>query len=202
MTKTILPAVSIAGYAQRAGWRGADLVTSVAVSLAESGGWVEAVNPAQGVYPPGSTAPGTRDFGLWQINAKGENHPELFDPQKNANAGFALYEKRGFQPWVVYNNGAYVKFVSAAANGVAHLSWPVVHLSMLQPGYRNGDVKIVQSKLIAKGLMATGLNTGYYGPITRGAYAEWQRSLGYKGDAADGIPGPASLLKLELVPEP
>lgn len=202
MSKTIIPPVSIAGYAQRAGWRGENLITSVAISMAESGGWVEAVNPAVGVYPPSSTAPGTRDFGLWQINAKGLSHPELFDPDKNAAAAYALYSRRGFQPWVVFNNGVYTKFVAAAAQGVAHLDWPVVHLSLLLPGYRNGDVKIVQAKLIGKGLMAAGLATGFYGPITRAAYSEWQKSLGYRGDAADGIPGPTSLLKLELQPEP
>jgi peptidoglycan hydrolase-like protein with peptidoglycan-binding domain len=199
-SKTYLPPVSIAGYAQRAGFKGTDLVTATAVSMAESGGWLEAVNPLVGTYPKGSPAPGTRDFGLWQINAKGENHPELFDPDTNARAAFALYSKRGFQPWVVYNNGAYIKFVPAAAAGVEHLSWPVVHLSMLAYGYRNGDVKVVQQKLIGKKLMAKGLDTGYYGPITKQAYSEWQKSLGYSGKAADGIPGPTSLLKLELVP--
>ncbi|MFE7244406.1 hypothetical protein [Streptomyces sp. NPDC057580] len=37
---------------------------------------------------------------------------------------------------------------------------------------------------------------GSYGTLTLAAYAQWQRHLGYKGKAADGVPGIRSLTAL------
>jgi peptidoglycan hydrolase-like protein with peptidoglycan-binding domain len=37
---------------------------------------------------------------------------------------------------------------------------------------------------------------GHFGDQSRTAYAAWQRSLGYSGAGANGIPGPTSLTKL------
>jgi Lysozyme like domain len=109
-----LSAAQIAVYAMQAGFTGDDLVTAVAIALAESGG-----DPnAQGDFMAGQYT----SYGLWQIHWT--VHPEfqptqLFDPQYNANAAFLLYERRhGFGDWSTFNSGAYTAHLSAATEGV------------------------------------------------------------------------------------
>jgi hypothetical protein len=103
----------IAGYAQNAGWSGADLVTATAIALAESSG-----NPAA----PGdidNPVQGAQSYGLWQINSYyhpecGPNFSALYDPQTNANCAFGIYQRAGnsFAPWTgTYTNGVYLKYV-------------------------------------------------------------------------------------------
>lgn len=113
---TLSPA-EIQAVAANAGFSGADLATAVAIALAES-------------QPPGNPnsynqelragAPqGKGSYGLWQIFLF--KHPEfagwnLYDPQTNANAAFALYQQAGgFSPWATYNSGAYRGFLPMAA---------------------------------------------------------------------------------------
>lgn len=57
-------------------------------------------------------------------------------------------------------------------------------------------VLLVEQALQAKGLLASSLVDGHYGSSTVDAYAAWQRSLGYTGIDANGVPGPTSLTKL------
>lgn len=57
------------------------------------------------------------------------------------------------------------------------------------------SVKVVQAALHAEGLYP-GAVDGKAGPVTKAAYAKWQRRLGYTGTGADGVPGPTSLAKL------
>jgi hypothetical protein len=57
-------------------------------------------------------------------------------------------------------------------------------------------VKVVEAALVAEGLLARSLADGHFGTATRDAYANWQRRCGWTGQAADGIPGIASLTKL------
>lgn len=110
---------SIAQYAASAGFTGADLVTAVAIALAESAG-----NPnAQGDY--GDPVAGQYNaFGLWQINT-GENPQfagqNLADPAVNASAAYALYAEAGnsFSPWSTFNSGKYQQFVSEAESAVS-----------------------------------------------------------------------------------
>lgn len=108
----------IVTVASKAGFTGSDLVTAVAVALAESGG-----NPmAHGDTTLGS---GTGSFGLWQIYS--DAHPEwgpdftvLYDPQTNANAAFQIYRDAGFSfsPWSTYKSGKYAQFRQDAINGI------------------------------------------------------------------------------------
>lgn len=104
---TILTPSQIYGYAYRAGFRGADLLTAVAVAIKESGGNTQAYNPESAA----GTRPGSGSRGLWQIY--GTAHPEynntlVFDPQANANAAYKVYREAGgrFTPWSTYNNGS------------------------------------------------------------------------------------------------
>ena len=106
---------NIATYAAQAGFTGTDLVISVAVALAESGGNARAYNPEK----QAGTATGKGSYGLWQIYL--EAHPEfanqdLYDPQTNADAAFSVYSKAGnsFSPWSTYNNGTYQSHLDVA----------------------------------------------------------------------------------------
>lgn len=57
------------------------------------------------------------------------------------------------------------------------------------------QVRTVQAALGRESLLSGEID-GQFGPVTSTAYAEWQRRCGFAGDAADGIPGEASLKKL------
>ena len=71
-----------------------------------------------------------------------------------------------------------------------------VRLSKVQPGMRNRYVKRVQRRLNRR-LGGRDLPvTGYFGPMTRKKYADWQRKLGYEGKDANGVPGRTSLQKM------
>ena len=65
----------------------------------------------------------------------------------------------------------------------------------LTPG-ASASVIEVERALSAKGLLSSGAVDGHYGTSTVSAYAAWQRSLGYTGIDANGIPGPSSLTSL------
>lgn len=111
-----LSASQIAQYASCAGFTGDDLVTAIAVALAESSG-----NPyAQGDY--GDPIAGQYNaFGLWQINI-GENPSmagdDLTDPQINANDAYKLFRQGGWRLWSTYNSGAYTANVNVAQGAV------------------------------------------------------------------------------------
>ena len=111
-----LSAAQIAQYASNAGFEGDDLVTAVAIALAESSG------------NPGAVGDNGTSIGLWQIHYT--VHPEfdsnqLTDPQYNANSAYSLYSRRGnsFNDWSTYTvevNGVfpYTKYLDMAQAGV------------------------------------------------------------------------------------
>jgi hypothetical protein len=57
-------------------------------------------------------------------------------------------------------------------------------------------VRTVEAALVNAGLLTKRYSDGHYGTTTITAYAKWQRRCGYTGNAADGIPGRASLERL------
>jgi len=57
-------------------------------------------------------------------------------------------------------------------------------------------VLAVEQALRAKGLLAAAQTDGHFGTATLDAYAAWQRSLGYEGLDANGVPGRTSLTQL------
>lgn len=107
--------LKIADYARNAGFSGTDLVTAVAIAYAESSGNPDAVGDS-----------GT-SYGLWQIHYT--VHPEtytndpteLFDPQKNANAAFSIFQAAGnsFRPWSTFTNGMYQSHLQQANQEVS-----------------------------------------------------------------------------------
>lgn len=58
------------------------------------------------------------------------------------------------------------------------------------------EVIVVERALAADGFLDPSLVDGHFGTSTVDAYAEFQRSLGYAGDDANGVPGLTSLTKL------
>lgn len=70
-----------------------------------------------------------------------------------------------------------------------------VSLAKLKPGKRNNDVLQVKRALKKRGHGDLALNNRF-GAGLRHEYREWQRSLGYEGKDADGLPGKTSLQKL------
>lgn len=77
----------------------------------------------------------------------------------------------------------------AAAPAAGVVSLPAVIRAAKTGGNGGESVKTLQRALAVPA-------DGVFGPKTRAAYASWQRSLGYKGTDADGIPGATSLAKL------
>lgn len=63
------------------------------------------------------------------------------------------------------------------------------------PGRSDDDVKRVQDGLAKLGLI-TFKERGEYGPQTRDGYTKFQRSMGYSGADADGVPGNTSIVEL------
>jgi hypothetical protein len=112
-----MDATSIANVASQAGFRGADLVTAVAVALAESQGDPNAeCHDCLGV-PEWS-------IGLWQINLNA--HPQyasvnLRDPLVNAQAAYALSGGNNFNAWSTFTGGQYQAHLAEARAGVAAL---------------------------------------------------------------------------------
>lgn len=113
------PINDIVTVARNAGFTGQDLVIAVAVALAESSGNPKAYNPETEAGAP----EGRGSYGLWQIYRNA--HPEfdgmdLYDPQTNANAAFAIYSVAGnsFRPWSTFKNGAYQAHLDSAQNQV------------------------------------------------------------------------------------
>jgi alpha-L-arabinofuranosidase len=110
--------------ASNAGFAGDDLVTAVAVALAESSGNPQAL---------GDIGIGQGSFGLWQISSKyhpeyGPNFAALYDPQANANAAFAIYSAAGnsFSPWSTFKTGSYAEFLDSVSAAIAVASAAVV----------------------------------------------------------------------------
>lgn len=112
-------ASQIASYAADAGFSGDDLITAVAIALAESNGNLDAYNPETAAGTP----EGMGSYGLWQIYLKA--HPEftgwnLSDPQVNAQAAYSVYQHAGrsFRPWATFTSGIYQSRIEAATEGV------------------------------------------------------------------------------------
>lgn len=127
--KSLSPS-GIAGAASAAGFTGSDLVTAVAIALAESSGETGVIGP----LPSGKNTDGTSDYGLFQINS---SHTALLsqgnwkDPIANAKMAYSLYVSRGrtFKDWVSYTSGTYLLHMPAAQIGVNTKTNPVASAS-------------------------------------------------------------------------
>lgn len=105
----------IAYVAKAVGFADADLVTMVAVCLAESGGDTEVM----GRSTTGSI--GNRDHGLAQISNRWHGDklqatPNWRDPYVNLRIAFKIYSDAGktFDPWHVFTSDAYKVYLPDA----------------------------------------------------------------------------------------
>lgn len=108
----ILSDGQIAAYVKNAGFTGEDIVTGIAVVLAESGGNTLSEN-SQNNTPPST------DRGLWQINDywhSGVSDECAFDPSCASAYAFKLFTNRGnkFTDWAAYNAGTYTTYLERA----------------------------------------------------------------------------------------
>ncbi len=115
----IIPGQEAAAELYRAGFRGVDLLTMLAIWMGESGLDATAHNPGRPGYPENSWGPA-------QINLLA--HPSItmeqaVDPRTAAEYSYFLYTSRGggFGDWSVYTSGAYRANLGAAAGAVAEM---------------------------------------------------------------------------------
>jgi len=105
-----------------------------------------------------------------------------------------------FQGWAEDVNGVHV-FDAAGAKKQHGTSkkGDTVSLRQLAP-VEQPDVKAVQRALARRMPAHAGdlVADGCFGPQTKEAYARWQHRCGFRGDEADGTPGPTTLQRLGL----
>lgn len=118
-------------YVAATHWTGDDLVTAVAVALAESGGDTDAIARST----EGANL-GQRDHGLWQISgrwhgAKLVANPDWRDPVVNAKLAKQVYDEfvrmgkpSGWDAWAVYLSGSYKTYLPDAQIAVKALVAP------------------------------------------------------------------------------
>lgn len=116
-----IPDNVIAALAQKAGWRGNDLVIATAVAIAESQGDSDATNP--------STA-----TGLWQVRYSA--HPDILtrlgitsqnqltNVLKNSAAAYQVWKQQGWNAWTTYSQGTYKQYLPRAEAAVANPTNP------------------------------------------------------------------------------
>lgn len=101
----------MATLALRAGFRGQNAATAVAVANAENRSFdSDAIN---------HNKDGSVDVGIWQINSSNANPDAMKDPQANANEAFRLASSgRGWANWTNYRNRLYLVFLPGAEAAV------------------------------------------------------------------------------------
>jgi len=128
-------AQTCASHAAAAGWAnngvyGGNLVTAVAVCVAESGGQPKIFHcdatGSIGYYPPVSCASGSYDRGLWQLNSQYQTATSdscAFSAQCNANSAYRISDSGiSFSPWAVYNSDIYARYLDDAQAAVSALT--------------------------------------------------------------------------------
>lgn len=150
----VLPPAAIAAAAAAAGFTGEDLVTAVAVGLAESSGRITVGSLLPGTAASGDgnlTQQGETSAGIWQINfrpSRDMNNPirnptANADPLQNARNAFQIYQGAGgtFTDWTTFNQGQYQSHMATARQAVAEMGQ---YANMLDPaaqqiGFANRD---------------------------------------------------------------
>ena len=111
-----------AGGSNWAGFRGGALVNAVAVSRAESTFALNAIN---------NNTNGTTDYGLWQINSIHGYNSSLLLSNASYNAGAAYSVANAvvnadWTPWVMFNNGGFVSYLTLARNAAQNIDSTVI----------------------------------------------------------------------------
>jgi hypothetical protein len=116
--------------------------------------------------------------------------------------------RRSLKPFIV-GFGYPVYAGEAAPKAAPNMAFPTISLGRLivaaktDPQAAQGhqtspnDVRLLEAALLAEHLLDNEFaHDGSYGTVTIAAYAAWQRSLGFHGADADGVPGTQSLTAL------
>ncbi|RUP26990.1 hypothetical protein BC936DRAFT_138755 [Jimgerdemannia flammicorona] len=113
LTGKLESATDIASIARTAGFSGNGLIISIAIALAESSGYTQAVLVNTDC---------SRDRGLWQINSRWHaevTDSQAFNPQSCAKAAFTISSGgTNWQQWTTYTNGDYQKHMAEAQKAV------------------------------------------------------------------------------------
>jgi hypothetical protein len=125
--KVFLQPRQVADLAYRHGvTKAPDLATMIAICFAESQGGVDAWH--DNLATDGATIL-SRDVGLWQRNIPASaigtsQETDLYDPDTNASAMFALYKNRHFEPWASFTSGVYLHdvYTGKAALGLCNFA--------------------------------------------------------------------------------
>jgi hypothetical protein len=107
------------------GWTGVmDLSDGIKVCLAESQGYDRAYN--DNLAADGTTVV-SRDVGIFQINIPASEigtdaEEALYDVPTNLKAAFALWQKRGWEPWVSFTTNVFLRdtYLKRGVRGVAN----------------------------------------------------------------------------------
>lgn len=99
-------------YAKQAGFTGSDMITIVAISLAESSGNTCSWNPND---------PNGGSFGVLQINGAhfhsgATSQSCALDPQCSFTYGHSLFTSQGFKPWGTFTNGSYLQYMGQVSS--------------------------------------------------------------------------------------
>ena len=109
----VLSKPEIKALAIKAGFPEDIAPTITQIAMGESSGKVDAHNP--------DASTGDNSYGLMQINMLGDMGPErrssfglksneeLFNPLKNMQAAYKIYQTQGLEAWGAYTNGSYAK---------------------------------------------------------------------------------------------
>lgn len=132
------------------------------------------------------------DAGKWLMNSSGnpDGPAGRYEGRKNDTL-------RQYYPARFWRTNARKYAINSTPTGTTSITVPMtkVWLVSVQPGKKNRQVSTAQIALKKEGLYS-GEITGYFDTKTKLAYAAWQRSLGYTGSDADGVPGMTSLTQL------
>jgi hypothetical protein len=143
------------------------------------------------VWPNGRPEDCTRNASNWAT--KPGWYPHAAVPENNHDDPLS---------WPAFPAGTTpVQSSSKPKVSLAHVIYAAKHDPAAAQGHttHRDEVLIVEKALKAEGFLSAQYVDGSFGSLTVGAYARWQRSAGgggYVGDAADGIPGSASLKRL------
>jgi hypothetical protein len=116
-----IPITEVAAFAISGGWSTEEAPTAVAVSMAQTGGTIDAVVPGDG---------GSTEYGLWGIPYP--QHAELFENgspksgawmfgQYNAQMALSLKGAGGWEAWSTYRSGAYLAYLPSAKMAVSQV---------------------------------------------------------------------------------
>lgn len=182
---TLIPDTDIAKYATAAGFPASEVVTAVAVALAESDGESTATHK-------NSDEAQSTDYGLWQINKYW--NPGCFalgdwrDPKVNAKMALVVWKQQGWKGWSTFKSGSYKKYLDRAKAAVKPSKPPVKPsytlnrvLFLAHAHYMKGDDVTHVQKVVGASV------DGAYGPNTATAVGNYQSAHNL---TVDGVVGP------------